>query len=271
MLELEEKPEIEQSSEAHGDDRRTSFRCSVHKSEEAAILRTRKTDLMVRVAEKSAGGFGVFAQSNPPIKVGQILSLAMTSGCSEVEVVHVTELDGESRIGLKHVCDLAFLPSNGRLAGLARRGIFSLAGRGLRTALIIALCGAFFTFGVFLPGNWWRDMLGRSKKSSSSLSPFANLPATQREQLLAKSFVNLDGIKARGFFDALKLSTEQQVKVHAIVEDTTSALSELYQQKDVGPPDVWSDLGLQLIHRSYEKIQRELTDEQRARWNELSK
>ena len=73
MLELENDTEsvsVEVEAEC-GDERRTSFRCPVQGAAEAVILRTRRADLMVRVVEKSAGGFGVVAPPKVPLEVGQ--------------------------------------------------------------------------------------------------------------------------------------------------------------------------------------------------------
>ena len=252
-------------------DRRNSFRCALPQTDEAGLLRTRRSDLMVRVVEKSAGGFALEAQAKPPLQIGQCLSLALSTGCYEVRVAHVTELDGESRIGLALVRELSFMPPTGELFSMARHGILSFVGKGMQLVFLVALCTMVFTIGIAIATGSWRDKLGFAHSKVTSASPISSWAPPDREHKLAKTFTNLDGLKARKFFNALKLSTEQQVKVHAVVEETSVALADLYKHKDLGPSDVWSDLGLQLIHRSYEKIQRELTDEQKARWAELSK
>lgn len=267
MLELENETEtasVDVETECV-DERRSSFRCPVQGAEEAAILRTRKLDLMVRVVEKSAGGFGAFVPLTASLEVGQVVALAMSSGCCEVEIVHKTEIEGESRLGLKHLRTLECLPPKG-FVGRAKQSVNSAAGGNLRWGLMLALCVAFFVFGVTLPSNWWREKLGFRQAGLARAGQTEN-----GEQLSSRSLVNLDGIKARGFYDALELTADQEQKVHKIIEDTTTALVELSKQKGIGPHDVWSDLGLQLLHRSFEKIQAELTEEQRARWMEMAK
>ena len=159
MPELAEQS-VKLESTSLDEERRGSFRCDVQAAEEVAILRTRRSDLKVRLTERSAGGFGLWAPANPPIKIGEILALATINGCCEVRVAHITELEGQSRVGLKHVRDLAFMPS--------------LAGGNLRLALMIALCVAFFTLGAILPGNWWREMLGLKTGNDHGASQFSN-------------------------------------------------------------------------------------------------
>jgi hypothetical protein len=253
------------------EDRRGAFRCAISQAEESGLLRTRKAKLRVRVVEKSARGFALVTQPKPPIEVGQLLSLVLSAGTYEVRVAHITDQVGESRVGLALVREQVFMPPTGGWFGPARDWIFSNVGKGVQLIALVLICTVVLSCVLVFSSNSWREKLGFTPFKTAHSSPVSSRPAPEPEEKLAHSDLNLEGLKARKFFDALELSPEQQVKVQTVVEETSVALADLFKHKDAGPQDVWSDLGLQLIHRSYEKIQSELTDEQKARWAELSK
>lgn len=245
------------------DDRRRSFRCAVHEADEAGMLRTRFSDVLVRIVEKSAGGFGVVAPLAPPIKSGTLLTLATPNGCHEVRVAHIVQLGNERRIGLERMRELSF-----------RSGKHGLPSR-FGWPLILGLCAVCFACGTIIPAFWnesYGTRLASPNLDSEAIeSQYASWTAPEREKRLAEGFIKLDGFKDQTLVEALHLSPQQQTKINSIVADASSRLAVIYAQKDSGPAGIWSDVGLQLVHRSYDKIEHELTAEQKARWADLVK
>jgi hypothetical protein len=238
------------------EERRGSFRCQMQPLDEAAVLRTKRSDLTVQIVEKSAGGFGVTSAEANGVKVGQILSLASSTGCCEVRVAHVTH-DGETaRIGLERLRESAVLndrrPSPSQPA---RSNTFQFV-------FVCGACLAFFAGGVFVPSEWWQAVGVLSQ-------PAVKVNPQERERRLAVDFMHLDNLTSRKFVEALQLDDQQQQRIGSIVQETTASLSKLYERRDKISSRQWSDIGLQLIQQSWNQIQAELTPEQQQRWRDL--
>lgn len=241
-------------------ERRKSYRCQVQPTQEAAILRTQKTDVIVRIVEESAGGLGVTTAQTGCVKEGQVLSLATGAGCCEVKVVHVNESDSQTRIGLQRIRELAFLSCGApRLWPSTRHGIAD-GSRSFQLMLICAACLAFFLGGVLLPSGWWRK--GEPARSTQK-------NRSQREKELATHFVQLDGLKSQRIIETLKLDEQQQLQISVIVEDATAKLAALFDQRQSLSTRDWSEMGLQLIQAAWIEIQAVLTEEQQDRWRDL--
>ena len=253
----------------HEQDRRSSFRCNVTQDDETAILRTDRNDLVVRVSERSAGGFGVVTEQPVKFKKGAILSLATSGGCCEVQVMHVEpQKGGVTRIGLKNLRELKFL-RGGPLLNVRR--IFTTGAGLLRLAMMIVLCAGFFVWGATLPTDEWVQSASGRWFSSSEVNG-RNVNPQQSEKDLAMHFLRLDGLTKQKFVAALDLTPAQQTSIRGILGDTTTALNVLFENRERSTkPDEWSDLGMQTIYASWRQIEQVLTDEQRAEWEELLK
>jgi hypothetical protein len=249
-------------------ERRTSFRCPITQEDEAAILRTDRNDLVVRVCERSAGGFGVMTEQPVKFKKGAILSLATSAGCCEVEVMHVgPEEDGVTRIGLKNLRELKFLRGGPLLSLYTLRRLVTTGSGAFRLVTMLVLCAGFFVWGATLPvDDWFRSASGRLFPSQRG---DAGNPQ-QAEQELAIQYLRLDGLTRQRFVAALDLTPNQQTTIRGILEETTTALGMLYErQADAKNPEEWSGLGMQTVYASWRQIEQVLTDEQRAKWDEM--
>lgn len=251
----------------HEEDRRQSFRCPVPQEDEPAILRTKKRDVMVTVHEKSAGGYGVVTDQDLSLREGEVLSLAINSGCTEVQVMHVEREAGKTRVGFKTLRELKHLQGESSFSVAGMRRYVSSGSNMLRLTAMILLCGGFFIWGATLPVGQWAE--GLFAGTTAKTVAYAVNPR-QREKEIALSFLRLDGLTSEQFVVSLNLSSEQNRQIRGIVDDTTTALSALYEQRSKsGAPDEWSDLGMQTIHASWRRIEKVLTEEQRAKWDAL--
>jgi hypothetical protein len=259
------------------DERRQSYRYPVPTDQEAAILRTRKTDVFVRVIEESAGGFGVTTRTTDVIQVGQVVSLGTSAGCCEVRVmsVAVDEEKKEARIGLKRLRDIPALRRGGwRELFSGWRYMFtptSLVGIGL----VVGICAVIYVTGMFGPVQLWPDhwsnfggRSGSSRDGDSTVASSGN-PRQIQEHQLAMNYLKLDGLKSRKLAEELNLNEQQQKKINGIIEDTTAALAALYENRSFLSTKDWSDVGMQLMQASWQQIRDVLTDEQKARWNAM--
>jgi hypothetical protein len=251
----------------HDEDRRSSFRCPVLPEDEPAILRTRNRDLMVTVHEKSAGGFGVVTDQDVSLRQGDVLSLVTNAGCSEVQVMHVERRKGRTRVGLKTLRELKHLQGKPSFSVAGLRRFLSSGSNLLRLAVMVLLCGGFFVWGATLPvGQWTKGLFAdtASKKVTYAVSP------RQREKQIAVNFLRLDGLTNERFVVSLNLNSEQNRQIRGIVDDTTTALSALYERRSKSTdPGQWSDAGMRTIHTSWRQIEKVLTEEQLARWDAM--
>ncbi|MEQ8787696.1 MAG: PilZ domain-containing protein [Pirellulaceae bacterium] len=255
----------------HEEDRRRSFRCPVSPDDEPAILRTNKGDVIVSVHEKSAGGFGVTTEQNVAFREGQVLSLATNSGCTEVEVMHIEAEQDRTRVGLKVIRELKYLGGGPLLSIDNLRRCLSSGSNVLRLAAMILLCGGFFIWGATLPvGQWAKGAGDRIFGDSSNKNAAYTVNPQLREKQLALNFLRLDGLTNHKFAISLDLSPQQSTQIRGIVDDTTAALSLLYDRKGASAdPDQWSDLGMQTIHASWRQIEKVLSEQQRAKWDAM--
>lgn len=251
-------------------DRRSSFRCPVAQEDEAAILRTDRNDVVVRICERSAGGFGVTTEQAVKFKQGAILSLANSSGCFEVQAVHIgAPENGVTRIGLKTIRELKFLRGGPTSNAFTLRQLLTTGSGLLKLATMLVLFAGFFVWGATLTqGDWFNSVSGDGIRSSGRGGYAINPERT--EQQLAMQYLRLDGLTKERFVVALNLSPEQQTTIRGILADTTQALSMLYARRDSSQnPEEWSDLGMQTIYTSWKQIEGVLSDKQRAKWDEL--
>ena len=252
-------------------ERRASFRCAVQTDEEAAILRTDRADHMVRLVEKSAGGYGIILEKHLDVEVGQIFSLATSGGCCEAKVVHVQHDDEETRIGLQNIRDLKYLPGGSNWLTRRLASVFSSKYARLHLAMIALLCLGFFIWG----SSWSSNPLHKGRKTPAATEtegsgkPTTN-PAQKNDRELTLAHLNVDGLTKGKVVAELELSAQQQSQIRGILDETAAALALVYEDRpNAGSRAEPADVALQLIFFASRQIEGLLTDEQRARWNKL--
>lgn len=232
-------------------ERRESYRFPARSTDGVAILRNQGVDLMVALAEESSGGFGVVTAKPVPLKVGEELGLATEDGNYIVRVCHVTETDGQTRIGLKRVRDVDFLPT-GRVGLKNLRHCLLSPAMAAARLLVAAACLAAFVAGFLLaPNDWLKG---------------ATAPAAARMEMppLAHDFERL--LVSERFATSLALTDEQRRRIDDVVGRTTTRMSTLFITT---PPESRNETAIQIIRASWEQVQDVLTDEQKHMWDAL--
>lgn len=242
-------------------ERRTSVRCAVQSDEEAAILRTERSDFMVRLVEKSAGGYGLVIERDLDLEVGQTVSLATSGGCCEAKVVHVAHDGEETRLGLQNIRDLSHLPGGSNW--LTRKLAVAWKSKYARIQLAIVL---LLGLGVFI----WGSTLPKEDDSAAASTPVSNTSleaAKRKNRKLALDHLRLGGLTKGNVITDLDLTPKQRTEIDGILSETAAAMAIVYDEQSDGNEDqALADVALQLVFFAGRQIEEVLTEQQRSRW-----
>ncbi len=246
------------------DNRRQAFRCATAQGDARALLRISEGEVVVRIVDESAGGFGVKSEQELVICEGELAGLTTSSGQSICRVTRVEFDDsGATSVGLQRVSEIAEEP---RLAG--NRALFTRwFGRSVRSAV------GLLAFGVGLGAMVGLTRLGSfswaGASQASLLRPDIPRDPGQRLAALSKSFSSLDELTSRQFVKALKMTDHQQRKIDHVVETLMDHLASVAIDHKDQSPDSSSHLGLLMIRRAWMQVEGILTVDQMTKWNSI--
>ena len=250
------------------EDRRKNYRYPVAGVDEPAVLHRGGRNWRVTVTEKSAGGFRVVSPSNVKLAVGDTATLESHGACSKVRIAHITPSDAGLLIGL----ELLDESSRGRPHTVAAE-----TGGALKSAVLVVVGAvAAAIAGVFLFGDrealieqfdQWRES-GISTAADASTAAPRRQSTAEASHALGRGFTRPVGLTPQRFRQELRLTTQQQIMIDQIVDETTSALRLAAAQS--GSENQWSDAGAQIIRQSWLRVQNVLSPEQQQRWHELA-
>ncbi len=244
-------------------ERRDSFRCQVPESKAPAIVRAGKTDIVVRVLEESAGGFGITCDHRPSVKTGQIVSMATGAGYCEAKIVHVTKKEDSYHIGLQRLREVNRL--GGGLVYAIRDWRTYLA-----FGLVIALCFFSFAWGMNQSPDSYADLKNWFYCQSEPCETTEPVePRANKEEALALNYLNFNNLRAPQFVQKLNLDKSQQSQLNGIMMETTNSVNHLYARRGEIAPADWTDLGMDVMDAAWADVHVVLTDDQVAQLKSL--
>lgn len=250
------------------DERRRSFRCRVQLYDDAAILKGKRGDVIVRVVESSAGGFGVVADSKTQVKSGEVLTLMTNNESWSVRVVHVTRQDRVVRLGLQRLAETG-KPRAGRFSrGGGRMRSYTSIRRWLQGAGVAAIIG--LAWMIYYPEHSpWKALSRPAQRALPKvITSWSDNDAVPAAATWNAEFPELKALNSSELVERLDLSLKQQEQMTEVIESTVRGLNRVYTDRDTTLPGDWSDRAMLIIHASFLEMSDLMTDEQRRRWRE---
>lgn len=85
---------------------RSSYRCATPDPGAKAVFRVGRRKIVAELLDQSAGGFSIRYRGRPRVRIGHTAKLRTHAGWSEVTVVHVERIGGDTRLGLQREREL---------------------------------------------------------------------------------------------------------------------------------------------------------------------
>ncbi|QDU96504.1 PilZ domain-containing protein [Lignipirellula cremea] len=246
------------------ENRRTSYRCPVRSNDEVAILRTRRRDLVVRIIDESAGGLSIQVENSKELSEGEILSIAHNSSCFEVRVAYLREQaeDGKWRVGLERRGELKYLHSAGVFHGVTFRDFTASFG------LLAVTSAILFMIWHMSPPEWKKGLFGEEDTAIVENSDAEN-DSEAREKLLAAKYLRLSDARSPRFANMLELTPPQVKEIHTVVEATSRSIAGMYRNRSGDDDDRWIDASLDLINKTWMRIEQVMTPPQHERFAQM--
>jgi hypothetical protein len=219
-------------------------------------------DVIVQIADESAGGWGVFCDPNVEMKEGEVVGLTTPRGKSICRVVRVDADDDHLLVGLFRVSDILEEPesqANGKLF------THQLSKSGMSLFLLMA-------FAVGLGGALGLSQVGLSlfgkSAAATQKSRFA-LPSDAEHRLvsLSDNLASLDVLKSRQAIKAIGLTDGQQRKIDDILESLVVDLAAIQVDRGDIAPEAGAYMGLLMLRRAWTQVEQTMTEEQLAKWD----
>jgi hypothetical protein len=87
-------------------EKRKSYRCPVVDDNQKGVIRIGRRNVIVALANQSAGGFLVTARGNVRVRKDQLLLMRTSAGWFQARVIHKEKSGGQTTIGLIRLADL---------------------------------------------------------------------------------------------------------------------------------------------------------------------
>jgi hypothetical protein len=229
-----------------------------------ALLRTSDGEVVVQIVNESASGFGVEADRELALNIGELTGLTTKSGQSICRVIRVEHDElGKTIVGLQRISEVADEPEMSGNSHLMFRWFGRNAGS---VALLLA-----FGLGLGIAMGLAKSQVWLSGGTKSSTARTVTLPrdTNQRASALARQFNNLDKLTSRQFIKVLKLTNGQQQRIDRVVESLVGEMSKVHIDKTNGSPEDVAHMGLLMIRRAWIQVEDVLTPDQMAKWDAI--
>jgi hypothetical protein len=270
-------------------DKRRSYRSPVQPEVARACLLVDGKRVPVRIVDQSSGGYLILALPESSLESGAEVVLSSDGGDSRVRVARRSDHEGEIRLGVERLEDLAppepsrhamslfFRPKSCYHEGNGQLGQSSMS----TVMLLLAFAAALFGYVELVQSGWlggkksqeeaveWQLPDPEKKTLSTRLADLGRRSAAWGERVVTEKFDALAALIAPGTANDLDLNEEQQSGVQRIVGESLDSLSQVEGQAGLTSGER-SRAALDIFEKAERQIDALLPERQRKAWRSAS-